>query len=122
MNTSKSVYPTALADKCVEILCTQHRNLEYAEAFMSVARFLMVHGYVVPNSEKSWHGTLLAVPAPATPRYYYAVDLRFETCPCAEILRLQKPCKHIGAGVLTLLARQRLGLVSPAKVANRRAK
>ena len=122
MNTSKSVYPTALADKCVEILCTQHQNLAQAAAFLAAARYLMAHGYVVPDSGKRWQGALFAVLSPVTPRYYYAVNLRFETCTCADFLRLQRPCKHIGAVVLTLLARHRLGLTSPAKVANRRAK
>jgi hypothetical protein len=78
---------------------------------MTAARFLMMHGYVETRTDRGTNGTSFAVLSPDTPRFYYAVDLRSETCTCADFLRTQRPCKHICAVVLTLLAQRRLELL-----------
>src|SRR5438105_2743473 len=111
MNTGGSVYPSFVADKCVEFLCSRHCSLREATAHLTAARFLMMHGYVLPQAGKSWRTTLFMAMSPETPRFYYSVDLRSESCTCAEYLRYQRPCKHILAVVLTLLARQQIGLM-----------
>jgi len=122
MTTNGSVYPSALADKCVELLCTRHRSLQQAASYLTAARFLMMQGYVQPQDGKHWKSACFAVLSPDTPRFYYAVDLRSETCTCADFLRYQRPCKHICAVVLTLLAQRRLGFVPRTVTIKARAK
>ena len=122
MNTVESVYPSAVADKCVELLCARQRNLQLMSSYLTAARYLMLHGYVEPQDGKNWKSGRFAVLSPDTPRFYYAVDLRSETCTCADFLRYQRPCKHICAVVLTLLARRRLGCTPRTAQAKARAK
>ena len=122
MNTVESVYPSAVADKCVELLCARQRNLKLVSSYLRAARYLMMHGCVVPQGGKNWKRARFAVLSPDTPRFYYAVDLRSETCTCADFLRYQRPCKHICAVVLTLLARQHLAFAPRKDPVKARAK
>jgi SWIM zinc finger len=111
MNTSQSVYPPAVVDKCVELLCSHHCGLQPTTERLTTARFLMMFGCVELHDGKGWKSARFAVMSPDTPRFYYAVDLRSETCTCADFLRYQRPCKHMYAVVLTLLAWRRLGFI-----------
>ena len=122
MTTTGSVYPSALADKCVELLCARQRYLQPVSSYLTAARYLMMHGYVEPQDGKNWKSGCYAVLSPDTPRFYYAVDLRSETCTCADFLRYQRPCKHICAVVLTLLARQHLAFAPRKDPVKARAK
>jgi hypothetical protein len=122
MTTNRSVYPSAIADKCVELLCARHHGLQNATSYLTAARYLMIQGYVEPQDGKNWKSPRFAVLSPDTPRFYYAVDLHSETCTCADFLRYQRPCKHICAVVLTLLAQRRLGFTPQTETAKARAK
>lgn len=122
MNTARSVYPTAIADKCVESLGSRVCSLQIAPSSLTAARSLMMQGLVEPQDGQNWQGPRFAVLSPDTPRFYYAVDLHSETCTCADFLRYQRPCKHICAVVLTLMAQRRLGLVPRAQPRKARAK
>ncbi len=118
MTIHASVYPPAVADKCVALLCERQQGLRPAPSSLTAARFLMMHGYVEQPSRKS---ACFAVLSPDTPRFYYAVDLRAESCTCADFLRTQRPCKHIGAVVLALLAQRRFGFTPQTVPAKARA-
>src|SRR5437773_38456 len=109
MNTDGSVYPSFVVDKCVEMFCPRHFCLKVTAVDMTEARYLMMRGKVQPLDGRSWRTTQFAAMSPDTDRFYYTVDLRSESCTCAYYLREQRPCKHVLAVVLTLLARQRLG-------------
>jgi SWIM zinc finger len=122
MTTNGSVYPSAVADKCVELLCTRHHGLQQAASYLTAARYLMMQGCVEPQDGKNWKSACFAVLSPDTPRFYYAVDLRSETCTCAYFLRYQKPCKHIFAVVLTPLAQRRLHFTPRTETTRARAK
>jgi hypothetical protein len=106
MNTDRSVYPKVLADKCVELLCARQPRLQHHRACLAAARDLMMHGCVQPHDRTRWKGTRFAVLSPQTAHYYDAVDLHAETCTYADFLRTQRPCSHICAVVLTLIARR----------------
>ena len=122
MTTTRSVYPSAIADKCVEMLCARHPDLQNRASFLTAARYLMMHGYVERQDGQAGKSARFAVLSPDTPRFYYAVDLRAETCTCADFLRYQRPCKHICAVVLTLLAQRRLELMPRTEQRKARAK
>jgi SWIM zinc finger len=122
MNTPTSVYPPEIADKCVELLCSHHSGLQHTTECLTTARFLMMFGYVEPHDSKGWKSARFAVMSPDTPRFYYAVDLRSETCTCADFLRYQRPCKHMYAVVLTLLAWRRFGFIPQMEPVKARAK
>ena len=122
MNTVQSVYPSALADKCVDLLCSRHPRVQNAAASLLAGRQLMIQGFVVPRDGRNWQSLRYAVMSPDTPRFYYDVDLAIEICTCADFLRTQRPCKHLCAAALTLLARRSLGLMPKVARAKRRTK
>jgi SWIM zinc finger len=112
MTTNRSVYPTAIADKCVALLCARQPNQQNMASFLTAARYLMMHGYVEMQDGQSRNGARFVVLSPDTPRFYYPVDLRAETCTCADFLRYRRPCKHICAVVLTMLAQRRFDVAA----------
>jgi SWIM zinc finger len=114
MNTSQSVYPSALADKCVALLCTRQRYIEEDTPALQAGRYLMILGLATLRDGQNWQSLRFAVLSPDTPRFYYAVDLAVETCTCADFLHTQRPCKHLYAAALTLLARRSPGLRADA--------
>ena len=122
MNTVQSVYPSALADKCVDLLCSRHPTVQNAASSLMAGRYLMMQGFVVPRDGRNWQSLRYAVMSPDTPRFYYDVDLAIEVCTCADFLRTQRPCKHLCAAALTLLARRSLGLMPKVARAKRRTK
>jgi hypothetical protein len=109
MNTVQSVYPSALADKCVVLLCSCQRYIKEDTPALQAGRYLMMLGLVTPRDGQNWQSLRYAVLSPDTPRFYYEVDLAFEVCTCADFLRTQRPCKHLYAAALTLLARRSFG-------------
>ena len=122
MNTPTSVYPPAIADKCVELLCSRYRSLQHPTERLTTARFLMMQGCVELRGGRGWKSARFAVMSPDTPRFYYAVDLRSETCTCADFLRYQRPCTHLYAVVLTLFAWRRFGFNPRIEASKARAK
>ena len=122
MTANQSVYPSALADKCVELLCARQSHVQYAAVYLTAARYLMMHGYIEPQDGGNWNSARFVVLSPDTRHFYYAVDLRAETCTCAGFLRYQRPCKHICAVVLTMLAQRRLGCTHRTNHTKARAK
>ena len=106
MNTVGSVYPSAVADKCIALLREKCSLMDHPEKSLSAARFLMMHGLVeVPGRTP----ICFAVLSPDTPRFYYQVNMQAEACTCEFFLRTQRPCKHLYAVVLTLLAQRQFG-------------
>src|SRR5205823_2844390 len=99
---------------CVKLLCAHLRDSQPCAACLTAARFLMLHGYVEKAACAVNNPAQFIVPSPDTPRFYYSVDLRCEACTCADFLRYQRPCKHIYAVALTLLAHRCFGCSLPA--------
>ena len=122
MTTNRSVYPTAIVDKCVDLLCARQPHLQEKASFLTSARYLMMHGCVERQDSQSKNCAHFAVLSPDTPRFYYEVDLRDETCTCAGFLRYQRPCNHMYAVVLTLFAWRRLGFIPRIEAAKARGK
>ena len=121
MNTVPSVYPSAVVDKCVGLLCARRPHIEEEAPSLQAGRYLMILGLVTPRDGQNWQSLRYAVLSPDTPRFYYAVDLSCEVCTCADFLRSQMPCKHLFAAALTLLARRSLGLIAEAGRSHGRA-
>lgn len=115
MSTPQSVYPPHVADKCVALLCEKQGSVTPSARYLTAARFLMLYGYVEQRAGGATKNISFVVLSPDTPRFYYQVDLRSETCTCGYFLRRQRPCKHLCAVVLALLAERKLG-IRPAPV------
>ena len=113
MNTVSSVYPSALADKCVALLCARRPSMSESTPGLQAGRYLMMHGFVAPRDGQNWQNLRYIVMSPDTARFYYDVDLACEACNCADFLRTQRPCKHLYAAALTLLAHRRFGCTLP---------
>src|SRR4051794_780979 len=110
MTIPESVYPSAIADKCVALLCEHEPALQAKPRFLSAARFLMIGGFVARRPDAPCQNAAsFVVQSPDTPRYYYSVDWPTESCSCAAYLRLQRPCQHILAVALTILAHYHFG-------------
>ena len=122
MSTSQSVYPPHVADKCVALLCEQQGSAQPAAKHLMAARFLMLYGYVEKRADGATKSASFSVQSPDMPRFYYQVDLHSETCNCGYFMRKQRPCKHLYAVVLTLIAQYKLGIRPSALQPYRRSR